>query len=285
MRVHHLNCGTMCPVCRRLVEGKGGWLEAGELVCHCLLIESDDGLVLVDTGIGLADIERRGRLGRFFEAFARPVYRPAETAVEQVKALGFSPDDVRHIVVTHLDLDHAGGIADFARAKVHVHATELQAVTNPQSMFEKGRYHPAHVATMMRLTDDAPERVRLYAPDGEAWRGLASAQAIEGLGGDVLIVNLHGHTRGHSAIAVKGATGWMLHCGDAYIHRETVRSDTPALPPGLRLFQQLACLDKAEFHERQSELRAFARSAPDVRVFCAHDPVELAELSAASSRP
>ena len=45
MIVHHLNCATMCPLASRLVN------DAGSLVCHCLLVESDDHLTLIETGL------------------------------------------------------------------------------------------------------------------------------------------------------------------------------------------------------------------------------------------
>ena len=41
MRVHHLNCGTMCPIGAKAVNGTGGLFEAGRMVCHCLLVETD----------------------------------------------------------------------------------------------------------------------------------------------------------------------------------------------------------------------------------------------------
>ncbi|WP_223281445.1 MBL fold metallo-hydrolase [Streptomyces antnestii] len=47
---------------------------------------------------------------------ARPVLDTGETAVRQVAALGYDIEDVRHIVLTHLDLDHAGGLRDFPPA-------------------------------------------------------------------------------------------------------------------------------------------------------------------------
>ena len=69
MRVHHLNCGTICPPFGRLTRGKGSLLSRGHMICHCLLIETNDGLVLVDTGIGLGDIASpRERLGAGFVA-------------------------------------------------------------------------------------------------------------------------------------------------------------------------------------------------------------------------
>ena len=48
MKVHHLNCGTM-------------HMPTAPLVCHVLLVETDGGLVLVDTGFGLQDIADPGR--------------------------------------------------------------------------------------------------------------------------------------------------------------------------------------------------------------------------------
>jgi hypothetical protein len=64
MRIHHLNSGTMCPIGRRFVNGTGGIFERARMVCHCLLVETNDGLALVDTGIGLDDIAEPLRLGR-----------------------------------------------------------------------------------------------------------------------------------------------------------------------------------------------------------------------------
>ena len=44
MKVHHLNCGTMHPY------------GVPTIVCHVLLVETDNGLVLVDTGYGVAGL-------------------------------------------------------------------------------------------------------------------------------------------------------------------------------------------------------------------------------------
>src|SRR3954447_11026301 len=96
MKIHHLNTGTMCPIGRRLVNGTGGLFQRARLVCHCLLVETRDGLALVDTGIGLGDIATPDRLGGRWLRQTAPRLDPAETAVQQVKALGYSPKDVRH---------------------------------------------------------------------------------------------------------------------------------------------------------------------------------------------
>ena len=71
-RIHHLDCTTLCPASAALINDGGAIFQRGRMVCHCLLIEGDDGLVLVDTGLGtedLADPERR--LGRAFTTSSR----------------------------------------------------------------------------------------------------------------------------------------------------------------------------------------------------------------------
>src|SRR5579884_2414908 len=102
VRIHHLNCGTMCPRGQRLLSGRGSLLGSAKLVCHVLLIEGPDGLTLVDTGFGTGDIRNRDKMDGAFKALTRPHLAPTETAIEQVKARGFQPEDVKHIVLTHL---------------------------------------------------------------------------------------------------------------------------------------------------------------------------------------
>src|SRR4029078_179541 len=119
-RVNHVAWGKMQPLDRRLPA-----LMPRDLVAHCLLVERTDGLTLVDTGIGVADVpQRAARLGRAFMLLVGPVLAPAETAAAQVSARGFAPGDVTDIVLTHLDPDHSGGLADFLHATVHTHRDE-----------------------------------------------------------------------------------------------------------------------------------------------------------------
>jgi glyoxylase-like metal-dependent hydrolase (beta-lactamase superfamily II) len=61
----------------------------------------------------------------------------AETALHQVERLRFS--GVRHVVLTHLDLDHAGGLRGFPDAQVHVLRTELEAARAARSGRERTR--------------------------------------------------------------------------------------------------------------------------------------------------
>jgi glyoxylase-like metal-dependent hydrolase (beta-lactamase superfamily II) len=270
--IHHLGCGTMCPHGRRLINGDGGLRERGRIICHCLLVEQADGLVLIDTGFGLDDMRNTRQLGTIFNAFFSPQAREAETAIEQVRALGHQPDDVRRIVVTHLDVDHAGGLPDFPGADVHVLARELDAAMSP-GLLERERYVKAHWA-------HGPKWVR-HDPDGDRWLGFESVRVL-GADDDILLVPLYGHTRGHAGVAVKRADGsWLLHCGDAYFHRGQLETP-PNCPPVLRAFQNINSVDNSARKRNTERLRELARRGDEhVELFCAHDPVTLQRLQAA----
>ncbi len=272
MRVHHLSCGTMCPFGGRWINGDRPVWSTGQLVCHVLLVETDRaGLVLVDSGLGLADVATpRERLGGTFIAAARPRFREEDTAARQVSALGFSQEDVRHIVLTHMDLDHAGGLTDFPRATVHVLADEHAAAMRPATYAERNRYRAVQWA-------HAP-KFETYRPEGEPWRGFPCVRDLRGLPPELLMIPLTGHTRGHAAVAVESASGWLLHAGDAYFHAQQM-TERATCPPGLALFQNTVAVDRARMRENQARLRELALAARgEVHVFSAHDPDELARM-------
>lgn len=271
MKIHHLNCGTLCPACKRLINGSGSFFERARMICHCLLIETNQGLVLVDTGFGSGDIKNPKHLGKPFLALTNPVLDPQETALAQVLRKGFSAKDVQHIIVTHLDLDHAGGLPDFPHATVHVHRPEHQAAHQPK-WNEVARYRPVHF-------QHGP-KWKIHDEQGDQWNGFSGIHAIEGLSDDIVIVPLAGHTRGHCAIAVRTSTGWLVHAGDAYFHHDAMNVSGNQ-PAGILLFEKLVQVNGPLRIQNQLRLRELVnRPEAGVETFCAHDPVELARYDA-----
>jgi glyoxylase-like metal-dependent hydrolase (beta-lactamase superfamily II) len=266
MKIHHLNCGTMRPVGGRLLNR-----SPARAVCHCLLIESSDELVLIDSGVGVADFEAPSRLGpmRILLNLRR---EPGDAAVRQLRRLGYRDDDVKHIVVTHLDLDHAGGLPDFPSATVHVYGPEYQALTQPRGYRERERYRPVHFAHQPRW--QIHERL-----SSEPWFGLPCIREPEGLPPEIVLVPLTGHTRGHCGVAVERPDGWILHAGDAYYHRQQMAA-SPHCPPGFKLFQYLAHMDRKAASAQEQRIREAVRAgAGRVQVVCTHDPDEFERSS------
>jgi glyoxylase-like metal-dependent hydrolase (beta-lactamase superfamily II) len=75
------------------------------LACRCLLVEHDDGPVLIDTGLGNKESPKfREIYGVENAGHAGPTQ--LEDALQEA---GFAPADVRVVVNTHLHFDHAGG--------------------------------------------------------------------------------------------------------------------------------------------------------------------------------
>lgn len=262
LKIHHLNCGSLCPMCARLVNGEGGWLERGQMICHCLLIESESGLILVDTGLGMGDIAQPQRFPLLFRLSANPALRRDETAIEQVRRLGFQPQDVRHICLTHLDLDHAGGINDFPHAKVHVHRREYEGID-----------HARHAWRYVREQWSNDTQWVLHDTQGDAWHGFDSVRLIDSQETEVLLIPLFGHSNGHCGVAVRDSQGWLLHAGDAFFHHRQMQVENPHAPLAVGLFQRNADEDRKARKANQERVRQLANNAAaSVRVINSHDP-------------
>ncbi len=146
---------------------------------RCLLVEHDDGLVLVDTGLGnkedakfrdIYGVENAGADGR--------------TLLEDgLRLLGHAPEDVRVVVNTHLHFDHAGGNTyrdvsgevrpAFPGARYVVHRGEFDYATHANERtagsYLLPNYVPLAAAGRLDLVSDATEVVpgiRLVATPG-----------------------------------------------------------------------------------------------------------------------
>ena len=256
----------MCPICQKLMSGQGSYFKPAKLICHVLLIEHKNKLVLVDTGYGLKDIvQPKTRLGGLFLKLTRPTLDTKETAYEQIKQLGCSPADVTDILPTHLDLDHIGGAPDFPNATIHVYNKELDYALKPK-LQDRLRFRKAQLQDVAKWQS--------HREVNAEWFDLDAIDLTEQLGFEAKIVPLIGHTRGHVGIAVKSENKWLLHCGDAYFHPSQI-TQNPQIPIGLAIFEKQVQTDQAQRIATQEKLRALNLAHPEIEMFCAHDPSEL----------
>lgn len=260
--IHHLNCGSFCPYCAPLFGQSG--LKA-ELVCHSLLLETDRGLVLVDTGFGMQDyLQPEIRLGHAISKFGSIRQDFNLTAIAQLQNLGFKATDVKHILVTHLDFDHAGGISDFPHATVHVLSSEFNAAQ--QLTFKnKIRYKSAQFQHHRFWNFIEPCL-------GESWFNLHTVQGLNIFQDEILFIPLLGHTEGHSGIAIRHNSQWLLFCGDAYYsHRQL---DPKQKLPSLEITEHLFATNNLQRIKTLKSIQDLARTQPHIQIMCAHDPFE-----------
>jgi glyoxylase-like metal-dependent hydrolase (beta-lactamase superfamily II) len=274
MKIYHLNCGTIHVIGGVAMIGTGGLFTPAEGVIHCVLAETDDGLLLIDTGLGTRDYAAPTFMNGMFVRMAGLPRDPAETAIAQVGALGYDPADVRHIVLTHFHFDHVGGLPDFPQAKVHIYAGEYAGVMHPRDMVERFVFRPEHHA---------------HGPDWQvhdladhSWFGFDATPPVNLGNTEFRLVPLPGHTKGHCGVALRADNGWLFHCGDAYTYHGTVDPQNPTHPPYYRLFKPYWALSYAfraigKYGARLRDLRL--RHGDEITLTCSHDPVELAKFT------
>ena len=274
MHIHFLNSISTCPLGGALMDGFSYGKLRGRLTCTCVLIETAQSLVLVDTGFGLRDIASpRTRLGWLFRFLVPPELREEMTAIRQIERLGYDPRDVRHIVLSHLDFDHAGGLDDFPQATVHMMQTEHDYALSQKTWLDRQRFRPQQWSYR--------ENWKVYnAGVGEAWYGFDAVRDLEGLPPEILFVPLAGHTHGHAGIAIQTEEKWLLNAADAYFYHQEMHVEDPYCTPGLRFYQTLLEKDRHARLDNQDRLRQLrASQGNQIDIFCSHDVKEFERLT------
>ncbi len=202
-----------------------------------LLLETDDGWVLVDTGFNPAFIRDRALRRRFHTSTGVEVWLPGDAAppgpddarparagepedplLAELARVGLSIGDLAAVVITHLHNDHAGGLRHLAGTGVPIHAQRAE--------LEYGRSAPP----------PGPERDGIIRMDFDdptlTWR-LADGDVRVAAG--VTALRTAGHTPGHQSVLVEldagpgpGGPGGYVFAFDAADLRENLEREVGA---------------------------------------------------------
>ncbi len=213
----------------------------------CLLIDTTKGPVLVDTGLGLQDYSNPTWFTQFYRVITVMPFDPGEAAVNKVKNLGYAPEDIRHIILTHMHFDHCGGLPDFPQAEVHVHKREYDAFLNGPRRFKELAYIKRNIAHERKWN--------LYESTGEKWFEFDAIKLPE-IVPQIWVIPLFGHSYGHCGVAIQTPTGWHFHVGDAGVDIEN------NIAPDWLIATTLG--------PHWPRLRAFAQSHPEIRLTAGH---------------
>jgi glyoxylase-like metal-dependent hydrolase (beta-lactamase superfamily II) len=275
MNIHAIQTGTV-RVRGRQPRGKGpgparatitlmdrSWTDA--LPIHAWLIEHPEGLIVVDTGES-SRVGEPGYLPRwhpYFRLGVRASVAPEEEIGPRLRALGYSPADVRWVVMTHLHGDHAGGLGYFPRSEILVCRSEFQNAKGIAGMargFLPQRW-PDWFAPQLYDLDESP-----YGPFPRS-RRLTQA-------GDVTIVPTHGHTKGHVSVVVSEDDREILIAGDAsYSEALMVEGAIDGVTP-----------DVSTARDTLERIRTLTRQRPVV-FLPSHDPAAVERLAGRRTVP
>jgi len=270
MRVHVIETGRVQIKASQIV-GQGHGLRrrlapltdaewSDWLPVNAYLIEHRDGVTLVDTGVS-AGLKRLPRWHPYFRWCVRFDIEPEEEAGPQLRALGLASTDVRRVVLTHLHIDHDGGLGHFPKSEILVSPGELQRASGLAGRlrgFLPERW-PKTFDPKPLVIDSGP-----YGPFARSKRLTAD--------GAIVAVATPGHTPDHLSIIVEDGEKAVLVAGDASYNEATMLA---------------GAIDGVSDNESQATatlaaIRAYAASRPTIYL-PAHDPDAVRRLARAAA--
>jgi glyoxylase-like metal-dependent hydrolase (beta-lactamase superfamily II) len=217
-----------------------------EFPVHAYVIAHDDGHIVVDTGASHTMPTFPGVFRKFIE--------PNDEIGPQMRAKGLRAEDVRLVVPTHLDVDHAGGIGHFPNAEIIVHRPEYDYAS---TFMGKQRYAARAWPTWFKP--------KLYDLRSEPYGAFPQSRSITDRG-DVTLVPIPGHSIAQVAVVAKTDGPLLFFAGDHMIRQDWFAEDVAAG----RFSQALHFNSPKTAAETSKRIRDFVREFPTVLV-PAHD--------------
>jgi glyoxylase-like metal-dependent hydrolase (beta-lactamase superfamily II) len=230
------------------------------------VIEHSNGLLLFDTGQDRASVTDdtyfpAGFTGYLYHRLARFDVGEQDTLTAQLAALGYAPADVDTAIVSHLHVDHIGGLPELTGARLLVSAAEWDELARPAP--ELRGFLRSHI----QLPGLAWHQV---SPEPTDDRGLAPfTESLDVMGdGSLVLLPTPGHTAGSMSLLIRrAARPPLLLAGDLTYGAEILRSGQL---PGVGRRRLLA--------ESTRKVLALQQQQPGLVVLPAHDPTAAQRL-------
>ncbi len=214
MKVYFFQAGVLKSQKQFFTAGRGVG-EAFDVPVPYFLIEHPEGYVLFDTGNAYETVHNKHEhWGSAAEAYD-PVMSEEEWVVNAIQKVGVKPEDIKYVVLSHLHLDHAGGVGHFPNARYVVQRKELHFAYVPDP-YMKAAY----------IRKDFDKDVKWAILEGEQDDNFDLFRD-----GKIIVKFTPGHTPGHQSLLLNlEKTGPMLLTADSCYTTENLDED---VLPGL----------------------------------------------------
>lgn len=224
--------------------------------CTAFLIRHPTaGPFLVDTGLhGSVAAKPSANLGRTVSWAARPRLDDGMDLPSQLRERGVDHREIGLVVMTHLHLDHASGMAEFPGATFVLSEAEWEDATSGGRPLLRG-YEPRHYDYAFDYrTVSYSVGVQSYSTFGRTFDLFGD--------GSVRLAYTPGHSAGHQSVICRLRDRDLVIAGDAvYTLDQLGSAPGPARP-----------FDPHTFNRSLQELRLFARQYPQAVIIPSHDP-------------
>jgi N-acyl homoserine lactone hydrolase len=213
MRVHAIQTGRVRIKASQVV-GRGRGLQrrlaplidaewSAWLPVIAYAIEHRDGVILVDTGASSA-VKRLPRWHPYFRLSVRFDIEPEQELGPQLRAMGLGSTDVKRIELTHLHIDHDGGLATFPTSEILVSPGEFARASGIAGRIRGylSERWPKDFDPKPLVLDGGP-----YGPFQRSRRLTAD--------GAIVAVATPGHTPDHLSVIVEDVDIVLFIAGDA----------------------------------------------------------------------
>ncbi|NML39963.1 MBL fold metallo-hydrolase [Chitinophaga sp. G-6-1-13] len=180
-----------------------------ELSINAYLIKDGDKRILVDAGAG----ELMGNYGGKLAA--------------SLKQAGIQPEEITDILITHVHLDHSGGLVVagkkvFPNAIVHVHQTEVDFWLNAKN---KQAADPKHMGANPQAFTNAENMLTPYLQNNQVKTFSKETEVLP----HITAIPSPGHTPGHTIYVLSSKNEKLYFWGDM-IHMSAIQFPAPSLP-------------------------------------------------------
>lgn len=206
-RIYPLRNGT-CKIAGNHVFYGGNNSETYEYALYIWLILGGDKPILVDAGLSNIEEMNRGAAHVLREPITQNKH---ESSTAQLRKFGLRPEDIGHVLITHLHFDHVDDLLNYKNAKVYVGKKEWQMASTAAPTW-------GHYRVMHEFNNKPSCRQRLVlVEDQEILPGIESFW-------------IGGHTPGSVAYQVNTAHGKVILTGDTVSLLANIERN---IPPGV----------------------------------------------------